>query len=776
MRKNCIKTFLASVALACSFSIFATPISALAATNTTSASGFSTDYTLPGVFTNPIDPMNNVPENLIPSSAEIASLSNSGMRNETVSNALGTSESGSDSSSSSDASSDDGSSEAKLVSPVMDSTLDYLDKSFTPGEEELEQFEEQMDDISAFFSKDMVNNMIGDNGVQKIESAMIFAGAALCFVLFTINLVLVNMNYASDSNKSQSIRDLLIRFPITLIFIVNASSVINLIDKLCAAIYSYVKTNITFISFTFSPTAVLDNALGFILVGFVIVIKIMVFIEYIKILIELAERGFVIWGLSGAMPLACATYVSRTTSNIFSNYLRMYVNQWIMFILTSAVYMPIFQGLMGNVLRTGGLIYNIVLLALAKFIQKIDSYMKSLGLTVAQTGSGLLDSIVGAIGIMKGMTKSAGSAMAGIGTAAGNITMASAGNSIANVAKGDLSKVGKTAGLDAFQRAGGFGNAGLQNVATLNAAVDEAKKGNFRPLSSLPSGEVRDAAIREAIGDKRIAAIKKATGIDLNQTKNMSINPNNGAISGAGVVATKSGNGNVAFTAGLSAQGRNAKLVTVDVDPNSDEERPAPMYVSAQGDSTVIGCTTDNIGAMASITGADLSGAENSGLNIGTNVYCDNDGSGYIEHYSLEDDDGNTRLVGITDAETGEFYTIGMENTDGYSSTYVPFENYCDENGDVSSDGLLRNFNVGNNAHVTNVINEGNATYCTVESDSAIYEFEMSSPEKNIDKLIHDRKHIDVQRRKNSENLLDGDVCITAKRIKDKTKKKDEDD
>ena len=145
---------------------------------------------------------------------------------------------------------------------------------------------------------------------------------------------------------------------------------------------------------------------------------------FIRLIIEMVERYVIMAFLFYASPLPMCCIVSESTQNIFKSYMRMLLSQYLLIMFNfcflfvfcyAFTHQPDFAhppaGIdIGNK-KSIVLIYYILLLAWLRLGRSLDEHMSSLGLSVAQTGSGLAGDIIG--GVM--MTRmAAGAAMTGL--------------------------------------------------------------------------------------------------------------------------------------------------------------------------------------------------------------------------------------------------------------------------------------------------------------------------------------------------------------------------
>ena len=158
--------------------------------------------------------------------------------------------------------------------------------------------------------------------------------------------------------------------------------------------------------------------------------------NYFKLLIETVERYIVVGVLCYTSPLAFSMGASKATVQIFKSWCRMVGSQLLLLVM-NVWFLRAFNSSMGQFIGNGGalssgqgsiFLWLFCALAFLKTAQKFDSYLTSLGLNAAQTGSGMgMELLIAArtIGGYGGGVRSAGSvfgrgsAAAGAGVPAG---------------------------------------------------------------------------------------------------------------------------------------------------------------------------------------------------------------------------------------------------------------------------------------------------------------------------------------------------------------------
>ena len=135
------------------------------------------------------------------------------------------------------------------------------------------------------------------------------------------------------------------------------------------------------------------------IVGSLLVIILMVSLgwNYFKLLLEVVERYVVVGVLCYTSPLAYTMGVSKDTNQVFKSWCRMVGSQLLLLVM-NVWFLRAFNSSVGHFIGNSGALSNghgsvflwlFCALAFLKVAQRFDSYLASIGLNVAQTGSGL---------------------------------------------------------------------------------------------------------------------------------------------------------------------------------------------------------------------------------------------------------------------------------------------------------------------------------------------------------------------------------------------------
>lgn len=159
--------------------------------------------------------------------------------------------------------------------------------------------------------------------------------------------------------------------------------------------------------------------------------------NYFKLLLETVERYIVVGVLCYTSPLAFSMGGSKTTSTVFKSWCRMVGSQLLLLVM-NVWFLRGFASSMGQFIANGGalttgkgsiFLWMFCALAYLKCAQRFDSYLASIGLNVAQTGSSMGMELMMAARVISGAgssVRSAGSVFGRGGNAAATGTGAAA--------------------------------------------------------------------------------------------------------------------------------------------------------------------------------------------------------------------------------------------------------------------------------------------------------------------------------------------------------------
>ena len=319
----------------------------------------------------------------------------------------------------------------------------------------------------------LFQQLIGLNVFNQITNFVAIIGAAISIILFVIYLMTYMMS--PDKVKTSPLK-MIVRLIIVAAFITTASSTTMWIENyVFSPIYSKMtvgvaETKLSVYSMYEHPEKTVNenseeketdgklfgqsydvfkkSPFRYIpaIISFIMIIPILK--ELIRLVIECVERYIVLHILYTLSPIAAATFTVESTENVGKSYIQMVLAQFFLtcmsktYILVSIIvitktYIPIFTKTTQNTQGSGGivtaLINLIMCLAVMKAFQRIDNYLRAMGIGVAQTSGQLADSLQSSLrnlgrsvgGALRGANngrKAVGSGLQTIGANTGNRT------------------------------------------------------------------------------------------------------------------------------------------------------------------------------------------------------------------------------------------------------------------------------------------------------------------------------------------------------------------
>ena len=237
--------------------------------------------------------------------------------------------------------------------------------------------------------------------------------------------------------------------------------------------------------------------------------------NYFKLLLETVERYVVVGVLCYTSPLAYAMGASKATSNVFRSWCRMVGSQLLLLVM-NVWFLRGFNSSMGQFMGNGGalstgqgsiFLWLFCALAFLKTAQKFDSYLASIGLNVAQTGSSMGMELLMAARVVSGIgsnVKSAGNVFKGGGSGAGTGAAPTGfAGGFANKFKGNSyvrdavvnggSRMGMGGTIGFVGRM--FGGMAARNGATLNGESISSVASRTADVSGTIAGNIADRSL-----------------------------------------------------------------------------------------------------------------------------------------------------------------------------------------------------------------------------------------------------------------------------------------
>ena len=278
--------------------------------------------------------------------------------------------------------------------------------------------------------------------------------------------------------------------------------------------------------FTFAGVEqVLTNGLATIIsaasvVGLILIIILLISLgwNYFKLLLETVERYVVVGVLCYTSPLAFSLGGSKATNNVFRSWCRMVGSQLLLLVM-NVWFLRGFASSMGQFIGNGGalstgrgsiFLWMFCALAYLKCAQRFDSYLASMGLNVAQTGSSMGMELLMAARVISGVGSGAKSAGSVFGRAGGSATATGTGAAATEFAAGFASRFNpnsyvRDAVVDGGTRMGFSGGAGFvgrvfggmaaRNGATLNGQSISSVASRAPGGSGTIAGDIADRSL-----------------------------------------------------------------------------------------------------------------------------------------------------------------------------------------------------------------------------------------------------------------------------------------
>lgn len=377
-------------------------------------------------------------------------------------------------------------------------------------------------------------------------------GTVLLVFLFIFTLIIISLGPGTDQRNS--LIEVIIRFGVAFIAILYIRYPFNLFAEVTSNLIDYtsveqIELTADTTGFTEEETArfeiadvTLSDENANITLAFdpiaqlvMMIFYIAIILEFLRTALEIIKRFIVTKILIWVSPVPASFIISRTTTDIMKNYLVMFLSELFLLIMNQFMLQ-----LFCVMVASGGLttVLNcLTLIAFLKCVQNLDSYLKSLGLSTAQTGGAMLGSLMaGAFGIAamirgaKGGMSTVGGVMERVGANVGNYGMASVGNNLREMARTGLASTADQR-LSSFARNGGLSHAKNASAMHLNDIQQAMQNGDYRTLQNMNSIQLAEG-LKATLTANGVDEFKQATGFDASSIREASINYQNGTISG----------------------------------------------------------------------------------------------------------------------------------------------------------------------------------------------------------------------------------------------------
>lgn len=358
--------------------------------------------------------------------------------------------------------------------------------------------------------------------VEKAFTVMQYTGWAILFLVTVWQLFRI---FGGPITEAENPWTLLARSCLFALLIGYAKPIFTLALDIATAPYTaLMDVNMTAEDFTFAGVGnALSNGLTTIIsVVSVVGLLLLVILEialgwnYFKLLLETVERYIVVGVLCYTSPLAYSMGASKTTSNVFRSWCHMVGSQLLLLVM-NVWFLRAFSSSMGQFMGNSGalstgqgsiFLWLFCALAFLKTAQKFDSYLASIGLNVAQTGSSMGMELLMAARVVSGVgssARSAGSVFRGGGSVASGTGAASAGfaGGFASKFKGNSyvrdavvnggTRMGMGGTIGFVGRA--FGGMAARGGATLNGESISSVASRTSDVSGTIAGNIADRSL-----------------------------------------------------------------------------------------------------------------------------------------------------------------------------------------------------------------------------------------------------------------------------------------
>ena len=254
------------------------------------------------------------------------------------------------------------------------------------------------------------------------------------------------------------------------------------------------------------------------MVGLILILILLIALgwNYFKLLLETVERYIVVGVLCYTSPLAYSMGASKSTSNVFKSWCRMVGSQLLLLVM-NVWFLRGFASSMGQFIGNGGalttgkgsiFLWMFCALAYLKCAQRFDSYLGSIGLNVAQTGSSMGMELLMAARVITGAggaAKSAGSVFSKGGATPTGTGAAATGFAAGFASKFNPNSYVRDSVVDGGTRMGFGGGAGFvarafggmaaRNGATLNSQSVSSVASRSPNASGTIAGDIADRSL-----------------------------------------------------------------------------------------------------------------------------------------------------------------------------------------------------------------------------------------------------------------------------------------
>ena len=297
-----------------------------------------------------------------------------------------------------------------------------------------------MDAVSGLFLNALGTDMVAmEEYFPFVTKAFSILQYTAWSILFLITVWQLFRSFGGPITEAENSLTLLARSAIFAVLIGYSKPIFQMTLDIARAPYTaLMEISMTSEDFTFAGVeqALTNGLVTFISTASCVGLLLLVILEialgwnYFKLLLETVERYVVVGVLCYTSPLAFSMGGSKETNSVFKSWCRMVGSQLLLLIM-NVWFLRAFDSSVGQFIGNGGALTNgkgsiflwlFCALAFLKCAQRFDSYLSSMGLSVAQTGSSMgMEMLMAArvVGGFGGGIRTAGGVFRGAGNAAG---------------------------------------------------------------------------------------------------------------------------------------------------------------------------------------------------------------------------------------------------------------------------------------------------------------------------------------------------------------------
>ncbi len=296
-----------------------------------------------------------------------------------------------------------------------------------------------MDAVSGLFLNALGTDMVAmEEYFPFVTKAFSILQSTAWSILFLITVWQLFRSFGGPITEAENPLTLLARSAIFAVLIGYSKPIFQMALDIARAPYTaLMEISMTSEDFTFAGVeqALTNGLVTFISTASCVGLLLLVILEialgwnYFKLLLETVERYVVVGVLCYTSPLAFSMGGSKETNSVFKSWCRMVGSQLLLLIM-NVWFLRAFDSSVGQFIGNGGALTNgkgsiflwlFCALAFLKCAQRFDSYLSSMGLSVAQTGSSMgMEMLMAArvVGGFGGGIRTAGGVFRGAGNAA----------------------------------------------------------------------------------------------------------------------------------------------------------------------------------------------------------------------------------------------------------------------------------------------------------------------------------------------------------------------